>query len=1158
MRFRRLELLRYGGFADRVFDFAERGDGPDLHLVFGPNEAGKSTALQAIGDLLFGIPGQSRQGWRFDYGQLRLRALIEHDGGVLDVTRRKGNRDTLLQADGAPFRDDPLAPLLGGIDRAAFERMFGLDHAQLRAGGEGILSGRDDAARITLEAGTGVSHIGRELAELTRIKTELFKPGGQNPPVNRLMRERADALAEVRQFSIGDAEWSQARQRRTGAEERRTALIAEAAVLDREQARLDRIGRARAPLAKLASIRGEVAGLGHLPDLPIDAVARLTATRGERTTAGELEAQARADLVRVEAAITEAVEPGPVLALRSAVEALEERRPVIAQAAKHLERRRAELERIDARLAAARAEAGLAEGAKLPTAGWRRRVSQHLDARREARLREGAASKQRAKLVHDRDEAARNLSIIGEGADPAALNAALALLPGDVGEALKGAQREAGRKRDRAAELLGGLSPWRGTAAFLATLDLPTEAEAVEARRAIDTARGDADVARKEAETADANAIRAEVRVEQLAAGVTLPTPEAVAAARAVRDEVVEQAQRRLVSDRRGGDGTIGAALVTAVRQADIIADRRDAEATRVAEHGLTVAARNEAHALRAAARGREAAYRETLEKAERTWDARLDAVGFERPLLPADWAAWLTRRSAAIEADREREAAARTSDELSARVVRARAAVATSLADTGGEELAPDHPRLDSIARTHAATLVATAARRARLAENIAAVDGELAALAVEDEALVATRRDLDVELGRLAAEAELAEGANEAALVDAVEAVGQVADEIGGRDGIARQVAGIERDRLAFERELAEVLRGLELDRHGSAVDQVRRLAAELRDAVVGQETLASLRTEHGRLCGELERIRGRLKRAGDAIGSLMRAAGVEAEAALDRVIADGARLAVLRAGERDTLADLAGLDNGAGLDLLAAEIAALPAEDEATARSRIEGRRHEMATEREELGRALNAAEDELARAATESGAADAQQRATEAGAALAQAAEEHVEAAAAAALLAWVLDRHRATNQAPLIARAGALFAQVTGRAFTGLTVGYGVDDRPVILATRVDGSEVGVESLSEGTRDQLYLALRLGSIAGRAAAGSLPVICDDLLITADDDRAAALLGVLAAAATHSQVIVFSHHEHLIDIARRAVGVDRFRLHRIEPTIAGLAA
>lgn len=51
MRVRRLDLARYGKFTDRTIDFGpRRDDGPDLHIVFGLNEAGKSTALNAYLD----------------------------------------------------------------------------------------------------------------------------------------------------------------------------------------------------------------------------------------------------------------------------------------------------------------------------------------------------------------------------------------------------------------------------------------------------------------------------------------------------------------------------------------------------------------------------------------------------------------------------------------------------------------------------------------------------------------------------------------------------------------------------------------------------------------------------------------------------------------------------------------------------------------------------------------------------------------------------------------------------------------------------------------------------------------------------------------------------------------------------------------------------
>ena len=53
MRIRYLRLPAFGIFTEQAVSFApERG----LHLIYGPNEAGKSTLLRAIGDALFGIP----------------------------------------------------------------------------------------------------------------------------------------------------------------------------------------------------------------------------------------------------------------------------------------------------------------------------------------------------------------------------------------------------------------------------------------------------------------------------------------------------------------------------------------------------------------------------------------------------------------------------------------------------------------------------------------------------------------------------------------------------------------------------------------------------------------------------------------------------------------------------------------------------------------------------------------------------------------------------------------------------------------------------------------------------------------------------------------------------------------------------------------------
>ena len=77
-------------------------------------------------------------------------------------------------------------------------------------------------------------------------------------------------------------------------------------------------------------------------------------------------------------------------------------------------------------------------------------------------------------------------------------------------------------------------------------------------------------------------------------------------------------------------------------------------------------------------------------------------------------------------------------------------------------------------------------------------------------------------------------------------------------------------------------------------------------------------------------------------------------------------------------------------------------------------------------------------------------------------------------------------------------------------------------------------------MSEGTVDQLYLALRVAAVEDAVRSGArLPFLADDLFINFDDRRAAAGFKVLAELARTTQVLFFTHHDHLADVANRAL-------------------
>jgi chromosome segregation protein len=138
-----------------------------------------------------------------------------------------------------------------------------------------------------------------------------------------------------------------------------------------------------------------------------------------------------------------------------------------------------------------------------------------------------------------------------------------------------------------------------------------------------------------------------------------------------------------------------------------------------------------------------------------------------------------------------------------------------------------------------------------------------------------------------------------------------------------------------------------------------------------------------------------------------------------------------------------------------------------------------------------------------------------------------AERYARLHVARILLRSGIDRFRREQQEPLLRGAGRHFALLTGGRYERLAVDYDPAGRAVLLAIRDTGTECPVEALSEGARDQLYLALRIATIEAYAAQTEpLPFTTDDLLVHFDDVRAASAIALLAELGQTTQVILFT--------------------------------
>jgi uncharacterized protein YhaN len=353
--------------------------------------------------------------------------------------------------------------------------------------------------------------------------------------------------------------------------------------------------------------------------------------------------------------------------------------------------------------------------------------------------------------------------------------------------------------------------------------------------------------------------------------------------------------------------------------------------------------------------------------------------------------------------------------------------------------------------------------------------------------------------------------------------------------RESESHRIDAIEADLKSFDHEVLEIIHRVAPQlRSASAQESLARLSAALAEARTASESCKQLRHKANQRATTRNALALHRQATAILLDEACKGMGVER----DGLPASLARMATKHAleSERVTLQrdlheiadgrDEAALRHereGLDLDLLPGDIA------------REEVRQNQLLKDIAEASAIHHDKKNALDALLKGRNAPAAAAERAEASAELLTVAERWLLRAAAAKLASRTIERHRAMVQDPLIARASTLFSMATGGAFDGLVIAYSDDDQPVLKAKRRDGEQVPVAGLSEGTRDQLFLAMRL-ALLERRTSEPLPFIGDDLMASFDESRTLAMLGLLAAAGQQRQIILFTHHRHVADLAR----------------------
>ena len=171
--------------------------------------------------------------------------------------------------------------------------------------------------------------------------------------------------------------------------------------------------------------------------------------------------------------------------------------------------------------------------------------------------------------------------------------------------------------------------------------------------------------------------------------------------------------------------------------------------------------------------------------------------------------------------------------------------------------------------------------------------------------------------------------------------------------------------------------------------------------------------------------------------------------------------------------------------------------------------------------------------------------------------------------AKSVLEKTIKDYRKTNQGPLLIKANAYLKTLTNNSLAAIVptdadgkkslellrpglLRPGSEDIEVIHFKSKD-IEAGKDTnfLSDGTADQLFLALRLAGIENNLEnlKEPLPVILDDILINFDDARALSTLRCLAEFSNKTQVILFTHHQHILKLVSGSDFADKVFTHQL---------
>jgi len=1006
-------------------------------------------------------------------------------------------------------------------------------------------------------AGTGLIRLQHLQQELDKACDDLFKPSGSKPRINRAISSLKTSRKKQKDALLLEKTWKTHHQGLLNAQQWLAQLQTRISQLKQKSGKLERISKALPLIVRKKEIESQLPDYMGVPDLPEDFGDRRRSVESDLHMAGN-------DLKRIEETIQnlrgqKAAFSVPKNLLRHAV-IIEELQQDLG-ACKKGEKDRPDREgrmrtlqkQASEKLAAIGSETlvDVDEKRMLPPSilGEVQALGKTYE-RLTTRLE--TAREQRRKLVVQ-------VSILTDQKkdwvfpkDTAALKKALqsAQEAGPLEKQIFQAGIEMVERKKSLARALERLPLWSGSMEDLDILALPS-------RETLDTFESQFQARNRLQEkltgnrqTLEKEILQVETELNAIALSHDVPTESDLESARGIRTDgwglirkilegrnPSEESIRRFVSQ-MSDTAELPGAFEISIDQTDQIADRLRREAAQVSKKSVLEARKKQFETTRKTLEQDIASGVVDQAELQMVWHRLWEPCGIE-PLSPREMHAWL----AEVTAIRDKLAELRSDqvgvDRMSVELERLQAQMTKALTTTGCL------PEKDATLRELIQNAKTTVDESESLKAQMMTLDKELAGHRSGQEDAEAAIADLEKALvqwkirwgGTVAAIGLDAEASPTAAatVIDSIREAKGLLDEA---EVLKKRIAGIDRDLAFFNEQVTYLVENLAPDLKkeppGRAASLLNVRLTQARELQSKQASLEKQITAAGKEHRVMEKKKTESIAMMEALCSEASCKHPEDLAQIEKSSAIKQQLLAENANIQSDIRDLSA---GAAVDDFIADAACIEIDGVSPELERLAEEIQTLEHEQSSLNQTIGTEKAELKRMDGSAVAAGHAEEAEHLLATLESDVEAYARTKIAAVILARTIERYREKNQGPLIKRASELFSQMTLGSFSGVRADYDDKGNPVLVGIRPDsGQQVLVAGMSAGTADQLYLALRLAGLEQFLENNEpLPFVVDDILLRFDDQRAMATLNVLAGLSHKTQVIFFTHHRHLVEMA-----------------------